>query len=196
MRSYAFIDASNLSYGGKKSLGWSIDHAKLLHYLKEKYGVEKAYYFGGVEVHRFPFDYLEHDTVPIKELEIYLSGLVRTRSKEMTEAQLVLMDRHLRRVRFYCKLAKFGYNLVLKPVKTYEDNDGVPRRKANCDVDLSFFLMRDKEEFDRAVILSGDGDFLPVLKHLRKEGKEVLLLARSDRTAREIKQFGNLSLSI
>ena len=27
---YAFIDAANLFYGGKKSLGWSIDYRKLL----------------------------------------------------------------------------------------------------------------------------------------------------------------------
>jgi uncharacterized LabA/DUF88 family protein len=189
MRSYAFIDASNLSYGGKKSLGWSIDYAKLIEYLKEKYGVEKICYFGGVEIHHFMFDYLANDTVPVKELEVYLSDLVKKKGKEMTEAQLVLMDRHLKRVRFYRKLEKFGYCLVLKPVKTYEEEDGSRRRKANCDVDMAFHLMRDKDEFDRAVVISGDGDFLPVLKHLRSEGKEVLLLSRSERTAREIKQF-------
>lgn len=37
MRTFAFIDASNLFYGGKKSLGWSIDLQKLFNYLKEKY---------------------------------------------------------------------------------------------------------------------------------------------------------------
>lgn len=125
----------------------------------------------------------------MKELETYLTELVKEKGKEMTEAQLVLMDRHLKRARFYKKLESFGYCLVLKPVKTYEDEDGSKRRKTNCDVDLSFYLMRDKDEYDRAVVVSGDGDFLPVLKHLRSEGKEVLLLARSERTAREIKQF-------
>ena len=52
MRTYAFIDASNLFYGGEKSLGWKIDYAKLLEYLKHKYGVSKAFYFGGVELHK------------------------------------------------------------------------------------------------------------------------------------------------
>jgi len=32
--SFAFIDASNLFYGGEKSLGWKIDYEKLLKYLK------------------------------------------------------------------------------------------------------------------------------------------------------------------
>jgi len=72
---------------------------------------------------------------------------------------------------------------------TYEDEDGNPTRKANCDVDMAFYMMQNGHSFDRAVVLSGDGDFLPVLKHLRKSGKDVYVLARSKRTAKEIKQF-------
>ncbi len=189
MKTAAFIDASNLFYGGKKSLGWSIDYEKLLGYLKEKYNVGTAYYFGGVEIHRFPFDYLKYDTVPIEELEKYLSDLIREKGKYMTDAKLVLIDRHLRRVHFYLKLQAFGYQLVLKPVKTYEDEDGNPIRKANCDVDMSFHMMLNGHGFDRAVVLSGDGDFLPVLKYLRQNEKEVLILARGPRTAKEIKRF-------
>ena len=50
--------------------------------------------------------------------------------------------------------------------------------------------MRDKDLFDRVVVLSGDGDFLPVLKYIREVGKkEVLILARGPRTAKEIRQF-------
>lgn len=189
MKTSAFIDASNLFYGGKKSLGWSIDYEKLLAYLKAKYDVETAYYFGGVEIHRFPFNYLKNDTVPIEELETYLADLIREKGKYMTDAKLVLLDRHLRRVHFYLKLKTFGYRLVLKPVKTYEDEDSNPIRKANCDVDMAFYMMQNNHSFDRAVVLSGDGDFLPVLKYLRKSGKEVYVLARSQRTAKEIKQF-------
>jgi uncharacterized LabA/DUF88 family protein len=39
MRTFAFVDASNLFYGGEKSLGWKIDYGKLLKYLKEKYQI-------------------------------------------------------------------------------------------------------------------------------------------------------------
>lgn len=38
-------------------------------------------------------------------------------------------------------------------------------------------------------MLSGDGDFLPALKYLRQNAKEVLVLARGPRTAKEIKRF-------
>ena len=189
MKTIAFMDASNLFYGGKKSLGWSIDHEKLRQYLKEKYGVSKLYYFGGVEIHKFPFDYLKHDTVPVKGLEKYLSDLIKEKGEEMTEAELVLLNRHYRRIRFYVKLEKIGYHLILKPVKTFETEESNPIRKANCDVDMTLMLAVKKDDFDRAIILSGDGDFLPVLKYLKEVGKEVLILSRGPRTAKEVKRF-------
>lgn len=54
---------------------------------------------------------------------------------------------------------------------------------------MTFRLMKDQNNLDRAVILSGDGDFLPILKHLKSNGKEVIVLARGSRTAKEIRQF-------
>ena len=190
MRTNVYIDASNLFYGGKKSLGWSIDYKKLYDYLEDKYQAGEVYFFGGVEIHKFPFDYLTHDSVPVKDLEKYLVKLIEERSDSLSEAELKLLDRHLKRVRFYLTIEKFGYKMVLKPVKTFFDSEGLPTRKANCDVDMAFFLMRDRKTYDRAVILSGDGDFLPVLKFLRSEDmKEISILAHASRTAREIKRF-------
>ena len=54
---------------------------------------------------------------------------------------------------------------------------------------MAFLLMKEKENFDRVLILSGDGDFLPVLKYLKSASKEVIILARGNRTAREIRQL-------
>jgi|SRR3989338_2393240 len=190
MRTSIFIDASNLFYGGEKSLGWKIDYKKLLAYLQEKYEVNRIFYFGGVEIHDFKYDYQKDETVPIAKLESYLLDLIKNKGKKLNEAELLLIGRHLQRVRFYLKLLEFGYRLFLKPVKIYEQEDGTTKRKANCDVDMAFHLMKEKDNFDRAIVLSGDGDFLPVLKHLNKEcGKEILIMARGPRTAKEIKQF-------
>ena len=180
MITYAFIDASNLFYGGVKSLGWKIDYAKLLAYLKEKYDVSQAFYFGGVEIHDFKYDYQIQETVPLKTLEAHLVGLLENEGMVLDEAQILLIGRHLKRIRFYKRLERFGYRLFLKPVKLYEQEDGTTKRKANCDVDMAFYLMKEKEGFDRAIILSGDGDFLPVLKHLRYAyKKEVIILGRA-----------------
>ena len=40
---YAFIDAANLFYGGKKSLDWSIDYEKLVAYLENKISERHPY---------------------------------------------------------------------------------------------------------------------------------------------------------
>ena len=74
-KTFAFIDASNLFYGGEKSLGWKIDYQKLLTYLKNKYNVSKAFYFGGVETHGFTYDYLKYVSVPLNQLVIILNML-------------------------------------------------------------------------------------------------------------------------
>jgi len=190
MKTYAFIDASNLFYGGEKSLGWKIDYEKLIIYLRDKYNVSRVFYFGGVEIHNFPYNYQKEETVPISQLEKHLKDFLIDGGKNLNEAELLLVGRHLQRVRFYLKLSSFGYRLYLKPVKMYEQDDGTTKRKANCDVDMAFHLMREKDNFERAIVLSRDGDFLPVLKYLRNESKkEILILARGVRTAKEIKQF-------
>ena len=189
MKTFVFIDASNLFYGGEKSLGWKIDYKKLLAYLQEKYDANRIFYFGGVEIHNFKYNYQKDETVPIAKLESYLLDLIKNKSKELNEAELLLIGRHLQRVRFYLKLSQFGYRLFLKPVKMYEQEDGTTKRKANCDVDMAFHLMKEKDTFERAVVLSGDGDFLPVLKYLKEIKKKVIILARGSRTAKEIKQF-------
>ena len=189
MKTFSFIDASNLFYGGEKSLGWKIDYQKLLKYLQEKYGVSTAFYFGGVEIHNFQYNYQKDETVPLKNLEGHLLRILENTSKKLNEASILLVGRHLQRIRFYLKLEKFGYKLFLKPVKLYEQEDGTTRRKANCDVDMAFHLMKEKDNFDRILVLSGDGDFLPVLKYLNSIGKEIIILARGKKTAKEIRQF-------
>ncbi len=189
MKTLAFIDASNLFYGGEKSLGWKIDYQKLLAYLKEKYQISRALYFGGVEIHDFKHNYLKSETVPINELGKHLVEFVKNKGDKLGEAVLLLLHRHSQRARFYLKLQEFGYELHLKPIKLYEQDDGTTKRKANCDVEMAFYLMKEKDNFNRVIILSGDGDFLPVLKYLRKQNKEVIILARGPRTAREIRQF-------
>ena len=123
------------------------------------------------------------------KLEKYLIELIKNEGKKLNEAELLLLSRHLQRVRFYHKLLSFGYKLFLKPVKLYTQDDGSTKRKANCDVDMAFHLMKEKDNFNKAIVLSGDGDFLPVLKYLRNEGKEMIVLGRGNRTAKEIKQF-------
>lgn len=96
---------------------------------------------------------------------------------------------------FYDILAKIGYELILKPVKIFIDPDGSKTRKANCDVDLTFFAMRDLSKYDRAIFMSGDGDFHILLSHLVKIKKTVIVIANSKRTAKEIKTLSGIQFN-
>lgn len=46
MKTYVFIDASNIIYGTRDE-GWKVDFKKLIKYLKERFGAGKVYYFAG-----------------------------------------------------------------------------------------------------------------------------------------------------
>lgn len=155
MRTYAFIDASNIIYGTRGE-GWKVDFRKLIKYLKERYKYKEIYYFAGVE------------------------------------------KNNKKQEKFYNLLQRISYGLVLKTVKIYIQPDGSKVRKANCDVDLTFYAMRDLDKFERVIFLSGDGDFEILLKHFIKLHKEVVVCANTRRTAKEIKvlkkiQFNDLA---
>lgn len=97
--------------------------------------------------------------------------------------------------KFYKKLKLFGYELILKLVKIYIQEDGSRVRKANCDVDLTFYVMRDKEKFQRGIFMMGDGDFEILLKHLSISKKEIVIIANLKRTAKEIKRLQGIQFN-
>lgn len=98
-------------------------------------------------------------------------------------------EKDKKQAKFYKKLEKFGFKLVLKPVKIYKQPDGKKVRKANCDVDLTFYAMRDKALFDRGVFLTGDGDFEILLRYLESESKKLIVIGNAKRTAKELKRL-------
>ena len=100
-----------------------------------------------------------------------------------------LDNKNIKQKRFYVKLKQFGFDLVLKPVKIYFQPDGSRVRKANCDVDLTFYAMRDRDEFNRGIFMTGDGDFFVMLEYFMKLRKQILVIANGKRTARELKQL-------
>lgn len=184
---YAFIDASNLFYGGEKSLGWKIDYRKLLAYIKKQYGARKVFYYGGVELDGFPYSLLDKKPIDLHKLLLYLRK--KMKEEALSEDKVIIVGKHINRIKFYIKLSEFGFLLKLKPVKVFRDEEGNTTKKANCDVDMTFDLMRFKDEYSSVLILSGDGDFTVILKYLKEIDKTIYILARGERTAREIRQL-------
>lgn len=79
----------------------------------------------------------------------------------------------------YTYLQEVGFTLVFKET-TY---DGNGKAKGNCDADLVLQVMRDTYEnnFEKAVIISSDGDYASLIKFLQEKNKLLMILSPSNR---------------
>ena len=159
---YAFIDSQNLNLGVQK-IGWKMDWRKFRQWLADKHGVTHAYMFIG-----------------------YMAE---------NESLYELMHDH-------------GYLVVLKPtlevkVSIGEDaaqNAGIatgapgedqkPVVKGNIDADLVLYAMKEYPNYDKAVIVSGDGDFFGLVEFLIQQNKLHKLLTPNQRYSTLLKDFG------
>jgi uncharacterized LabA/DUF88 family protein len=65
-------------------------------------------------------------------------------------------------------LERVGFDLVFKPIV----NDGNGKPKGNCDAELILHCVRiEYDNFDKAIIVSGDGDFYCLINFLIGENK-------------------------
>ncbi len=118
---YAFIDSQNVNLS-IRSLDWKLDFKRFRVYLKEKYGVEKAFLFIG---------YIDGNN----ELYKFLQGA--------------------------------GFICIFKPTLEYKDGT----TKGNVDAELVLHTMIEYNNFSKAVIVSGDGDFYCLVKYLLENDK-------------------------
>lgn len=81
--------------------------------------------------------------------------------------------------KLYQNLKKFGYTLVFKPtVKSQKSNS----TKGNVDAELVLHSCKiEFNNYDKAIIVSGDGDFFCLHKDLEKEGKLFKIIVPSRR---------------
>ncbi|MCR4334150.1 MAG: NYN domain-containing protein [Patescibacteria group bacterium] len=67
----------------------------------------------------------------------------------------------------YKKLQEDGYIVIFKPTLIYKDNS----TKGNCDAELVLHSMIEYPHYNKAVIVSGDGDFYCLAEYLRDNKK-------------------------
>lgn len=68
-----------------------------------------------------------------------------------------------------------GFIIIFKPILEIE---GEPV-KGNCDADLVLRAMIDFKEYDKAIIITGDGDFYSLVQYLDEQNKLLRVLAPS-----------------
>lgn len=78
----------------------------------------------------------------------------------------------------YDAMQEAGYELVLKPTTSFTDEDGNLTVKGNVDTDLVLYAVgKEYNNYDKAIIVTGDGDFLSLIEHLdakKKLGKIII----------------------
>ena len=81
-----------------------------------------------------------------------------------------------------------GYTLVTKQIKTIFDNKtGATKKKANLDIEIVLDMFNTIENYDYAVLISGDGDFERALTLLRSRGKKFSVIATDKYMSRELR---------
>lgn len=99
----------------------------------------------------------------------------------------------------YELMHEHGYLIVLKPTleikakpedeTTKEGEEQKPVVKGNIDADLVLYAMKEYHSYDKAVIVSGDGDFFGLLEYLIGQHKLLKLLTPNQRYSTLLKNF-------
>jgi uncharacterized LabA/DUF88 family protein len=77
----------------------------------------------------------------------------------------------------YTKLQEDGYILIFKPTLTLPDG----KVKGNIDAELVLHAMIEFDNYDKALIVTGDGDFYCLVDYLRKQGKLLKVMVPNKR---------------
>jgi len=113
-------------------------------YLKNKYGVEKAFMF---------------------------IGLVTNNQK------------------LYTQLQAAGFILIFKPTVRYFE-DGKETVKGNVDAELVLHAAAiEYPNYDKAIIVTGDGDFACLIEYLKENDKLMHLMVPNDRYSKLLRQY-------
>lgn len=157
---YAFIDSQNLNLGTQK-MGWKMDWKKFREWLKTEYDVEKAFMFIG-----------------------YLPDFEKLYDQLHSQGFLVVLKPTLEM--FHTEEPKKEGDSPSDDSKPAEEKKAV---KGNIDADLVLHVMKEKPNYDKAVIVSGDGDFYSLLEHLDQQGKLLKLLTPNWQYSSLLKPF-------
>ena len=96
---------------------------------------------------------------------------------------------------FLSALTYMGYSLVTKPIKTiYDSTSGKFIQKANLDIEIVLDMFNTIENYDLAVLVSGDGDFDRALRLLRARGKRFKVIASPHFVASELRDVAGMHL--
>lgn len=84
--------------------------------------------------------------------------------------------------KFVDALALIGYRVITKPIRELPDGT----IKANMDMEMAMEILGQSPHLDEVVLVSGDGDFVPLINYLVQQGKYTVVIGPESYTAREL----------
>jgi uncharacterized LabA/DUF88 family protein len=87
----------------------------------------------------------------------------------------------------YDYLKRSGYICIFKKIIEYKDKDITV--KGNIDADLVLHAMIEYPRYDKAIIVSGDGDFYPLIEYLEKKNKLLKVITPNKRYSSLLLKF-------
>lgn len=83
-------------------------------------------------------------------------------------------------VKFEHFLKSIGYTLAIKKAQiSYKQDGGRIYKGTDQDIAICIDCLENKDKFDKWVLMSGDGDFIDLCRHLKSKGKVVEIWSMS-----------------
>lgn len=89
-----------------------------------------------------------------------------------------------------------GYIVRTKDVKRIRVAKGVYEWKGDFDVELAMDALDHIQEYDTAVLLSGDSDFAPIVKRMKEHKKVVIVMSAKHHISRELIQLASRYINL
>lgn len=217
MSNVCIIDGGNL-----RSFPYALGYEELYTYLTDELGIDKGkvFYLGSVPTsHYFKmYDWVGNDFIDLDSFHTWLSDYESVcgspvefkhfikehnirlfpgaASEGVREKELLGVEKIKKQAEFMLLLRSFGYCVEVTPLKHHRSPDtSQVKRKGDSDIRIAVKVFDLLSGIKKIVFVSGDGDFLPLLKKVRGAGKEVVVMGykskdmRTNRTAKEIVSF-------
>jgi uncharacterized LabA/DUF88 family protein len=142
-------------------MGWKLDWRKFRQFLNDKFNVTKAYMFiGYMSENESMYEYM-HELGYL----VVLKPTVDVKVIHQTASEVPELD----------------------PVKESEEQK--PMIKGNVDAELVLYAMKEFIHYDKAVIVSGDGDFFSLAEYLSEQNKLANILTPNWQYSSLLKSF-------
>jgi len=87
---------------------------------------------------------------------------------------------------FIQKLTFLGYTVRTKEVKKIRKEEGQTDEKCNLDIEIAIDMFNTADNYDKAIIFSGDSDFERAIELLRSKGKKIVVVSTRGMIALEL----------